>query len=200
MHSSATTRAADPRPARTRAAIYDAVERLAGGDGAEVSVNAVTRAAGVSRSAFYAQFSDLDDLAVAMLVDAFRRIGTDDVAARADTVTGADAHALAAASIGRLVDHIAHRRAFYRASLEWRLTSRVHETVVSAFADQVLATMRVLGERVPAAVDQQDAARFIAGGAVSILTAWLREDRPSAPESLVTRLMTPMPEWLVGVA
>jgi AcrR family transcriptional regulator len=196
VQRSVTARATDPRPARTRAAIIAATERLVAVDHApEVSVNEIARTAGVSRSAFYAQFSDLDELAVAMLVDAFREIGLDDIRARADD--GNDHH-LAVTSNRRLVEHLALRYPFYRASLDWRLSGRVHDTVVSAYADQVAATMQVLGDRVPAGLDRADTARFIAGGAIALLTAWLREDAPEQQEQIVTRLLAVMPDWLVG--
>lgn len=198
MVQSSPERATDPRPARTRAAITAAVADLVTDAEAEISVNAIARAAGVSRSAFYAQFADLDALAVSLLVDAFRDIGTDDVEARRDP--GADARALARESSRRLVAHIAHRRAFYRASLDWRLSGRVHESVVSAYAQQVLATMSALGDRVPSHIVREDAALFIAGGAVALLTAWLRDDAPDGQHAMAERLVAVMPGWLVGTA
>jgi hypothetical protein len=132
---------------------------------------------------------------MAMLVDAFREIGLDDIRARA---ADGDGHHLAVTSNRRLVEHLAFRYPFYRASLDWRLSGRVHETVVSACADQVAATMQVLGDRVPAGLDRADTARFIAGGAIALLTAWLREDAPGQQERIVTRLLAVMPNWLVG--
>ena len=197
MQRSVPVRATDPRPARTRAAILAATEHLVAVEQTtEVSVNAIVRTAGVSRSAFYAQFSDLDELAVAMLVDAFREIGLDDVRAREGDPS--DRNRLAVSSNRRLVEHIAARYPFYRASLDWRLSGRVHETVVSAYADQVVATMLVLGDRVPPGLDRADTGRFIAGGAIALLTAWLREDAPEQQDRIVTRLLAVMPDWLVG--
>ena len=198
MQSSPPDRATDPRPARTRAAIIAAVETLVADPETEVSVNAVARAAGVSRSSFYAQFADLDDLAVAMLVDTFRDIGLDDLEGR--KIPDADLRTLARASNRRLVAHIGQRSAFYRASLEWRLSGRVHESVVSAYAQQVLATMAALGDRVPPHVVHEDAARFIAGGAIAMLTGWLRADAPGGQGAMAERLVAAMPEWLVGTA
>jgi AcrR family transcriptional regulator len=198
VQSSPPERAADPRPARTRAAIVEAVEKLVAYPETEISVNAVARAAGVSRSSFYAQFADLDDLAVAMLVDTFRDIGLDDLEGR--KTRDADLRTLARASSRRLVAHIGQRSAFYRASLEWRLSGRVHESVVSAYAQQVLATMAALGDRVPPHVVHEDAARFVAGGSVALLTAWLRDDAPAGQDAMAERLVAVMPEWLVGTA
>jgi len=198
VQSSPSDRATDPRPARTRAAILGAVEKLVAEPQAEITVNAVVRAAGVSRSSFYAQFADLDDLAVAMLVDAFRDIGLDDLEGR--KAPDADLRTLARASNRRLVAHVGQRSAFYRASLEWRLSGRVHESVVAAYAQQVLATMAALGEGVPPHVVHEDAARFVAGGAIALLTGWLRDDAPAGQDAMAERLVAVMPEWLVGTA
>jgi AcrR family transcriptional regulator len=198
VQSSPPDRATDPRPARTRAAIVEAVEKLVADPEAEISVNAVARAAGVSRSSFYAQFADLDDLAVAMLVDTFRDIGLEDLEGR--RIPDADLRTLARASNRRLVAHIGQRSAFYRASLEWRLSGRVHESVVSAYAQQVLATMAALGDRVPPHIVHEDAARYVAGGAIAMLTAWLRADAPAGPDAMAERLVAAMPDWLVGTA
>jgi AcrR family transcriptional regulator len=196
VQSTTPTRATDPRPARTRAAVYAAVEQLAADRSADVSVNAIVRAAGVSRSAFYAQFADLEQLAVAMLIDAFREIGTADVEARHEA--DADAGTIARTATHRLTAYIDHRRAFYRASLDWRVTSRVHEVVVEAYADQVRATMTAMGGAVPAGIDRDDVARFVAGGAVSLLTSWIRTVDGAAPDAMAERLLAVMPGWLTG--
>jgi len=196
MHTSSTTRAADPRPARTRAAIHAAVERLSAEEGTDFTVDAVARAAGVSRTSFYAHFPDLDALAVSMLVEAFREIGHDDVDARRST--GMSRRALARASSVRLVEHVASRRAFYRASLDWKLSSRVHEHVVEAYADRVLETVAADPDLLPTGVDARDAARFVAGGALAVLTAWLRIDDPIDPGALADRLVAVMPQWLTS--
>jgi AcrR family transcriptional regulator len=196
MDADAPGRMTDPRPARTRAAIVLAVEQLAADPSTDISVNAIARAAGVSRSAFYSQFADLDELAVSMLVDAFREIGLDDLGARAQP--DADLRDLAVASNRRLLAHIGSRCAFYRASLDWRLSGRVHESVVAAYAQQVADSMAALGGSVPSHVDREDAARFIAGGAIAMITSWLRDEAPDGQEAMVGRLLAVMPDWLVG--
>lgn len=173
-----------------------AVECLVAEPAAEISVNAISRTAGVSRSAFYAQFADLDELAVSMLVDTFRDIGLDDLRARADA--DVDPRTLATASTRRLVAHIGARSAFYRASLDWRLSGRVHESVVAAYAQQVLATMQTLDHPGVPRANADDTALFIAGGAIAVLTAWLRDDAPAGQDAMAERLVAVMPEWLVG--
>ena len=72
---STSDRAQDPRPARTRAAIFAAARDLTSADG-EVTVNALAKRAGVSRAAFYSHFSGLDDLMGAMLQQMLDRKST----------------------------------------------------------------------------------------------------------------------------
>ena len=50
----------DPRAARTRQAIVNAVHELAHESPASPSVSDIVRRAGVSRSSFYTQFASMD--------------------------------------------------------------------------------------------------------------------------------------------
>ncbi|WP_369141194.1 TetR/AcrR family transcriptional regulator [Modestobacter versicolor] len=191
----ASIRAEDPRPARTRAAIFTSVERLSANAAADVTVNAIVRGAGVSRSAFYAQFPDLEALAVAMLVDTLEDLG---IAPATPTATGPPD---VRAAIHRLSSHIASRRTFYRAALDWRLTSTVDEKIVDAYARQIREVIRLLGDAVPPELRHDDAALFIAGGMVSLVTRWLRDSdaEPYAdPQVLTDRLLSVVPGRLTG--
>lgn len=191
----APVRAADPRPLRTRAAIFASVESLSAQPAAEVTINAIVRGAGVSRTAFYAQFPDLEALAVAMLVDTLEDIG---LAPETATATGTPD---VRAAIHRLSTHIAGRRTFYRAALDWRLTSSVDEKIVDAYARQIREVIRSLGDAVPPQLRHDDAVLFIAGGMVTLVTRWLRDSdvEPWAdPQVLTDRLLSVVPGWLTG--
>lgn len=169
-------------------------------DGArDLSVNAIAQRAGVSRSTFYLQFADVDSLALSMLVDVFRAVGQDDLSAR--RTPGVDIHALAESSFVRLGEHMESRRVFYRASLEWKLTSRVREELVDAYAEHVLATIDADPGILPPGLDRVDASRFVAGGVLAILAAWLRDEDTTVsaePRRLAARLVALMPVWLTG--
>jgi len=197
MQTGQANRAVDPRPARTRAAILQAVESLVAAESA-VSISAVVEAAGVTRSTFYSQFADIDDLALALLTDEFHSIGIDDIAQRQGAHP--DERQIARRAAERLVDHIDGRRLFYRAALEWRLTARVHSTLATAFADQVSASIAVMGDRVPPAQRDGFTARYIGGGAMAMITSWLQDENPIAAPEMAERLLSAMPEWLVGSA
>jgi AcrR family transcriptional regulator len=194
MQVGTQAKAVDPRPARTRAAIYSAVTELTGDPGREISVNAILRASGVSRSGFYAHFTGLDDLLVAMMSDAYR-----DIAVTYSTSHGAHPALAARRAQEQLVAFISARRAFFRSSLDWPVSSRAHETVTQAHADGIHDAIAARGDAAPAGVDIDDLALFIAGGVVAVLTRWIREGDDMVPESvIVDRLLSVMPSWLLG--
>jgi len=161
-----------------------------------VSISAVVETAGITRSTFYSQFADLDELALTILTNEFRAIGVDDIAQR--SAARPDERQIARQAATKLVNHIERRRLFYRSSLEWRVTSRVRDTLAAAFADQISASIAVMGDRVPPAHRDGYTARYIGGGAMALITAWLQDDEPAAASEMATRLLAAMPEWLVG--
>lgn len=189
--AASTARAADPRPARTRAAIVDAVEALCR-EGAEVTVSAVLRASGVSRGAFYAQFTDLEDVALEMLTGAFQSIGEWDTHERLRV--GADPEWIAREALGAFASYIDARRTLFTTALDWKVSSRVREAVTDAFAAEVRQAMRLLD--VPATDGEaDDLARFAAGGTLAVLVDCLRADEPA--ERIAARLFAVQPDWLV---
>ncbi|MDQ0642787.1 TetR/AcrR family transcriptional regulator [Microbacterium murale] len=194
MQSGTPSRAVDPRPARTRASIYAAVAELALEPEQGVSVNAILRMSGVSRSGFYAHFTGLDDLLVAMVTEAYR-----DIAATYKAASVADPAGAARRAQEQLVAFISERRAFLRASLEWPVGSRAHEVITQAYAEGVRDAIVARGDAAPSGIDLDDMATFIAGGAIAMLTRWIREGDDSVPQSLlVDRLLAVLPEWLIG--
>jgi len=161
-----------------------------------VSISAVVEIAGITRNTFYSQFADIDDLAFTVLTDEFHTIGADDIALRQST--NPDERQIARRAATRLVDHIDRRRLFYKSSLEWRVSARAHGTLATAFADQVSASIAIMGDRVPPAHRDGFTARYIGGGAMALITAWLQDENPMAASEMAERLLAAMPEWLVG--
>lgn len=182
-------RAADPRPARTRAAILAAVEALGTRDD-DVTVPAIVAEAGISRSSFYAHFRDLDALAVEILGEAFAEIEALDLELR--RTTGPTATALATTE--RLVDVFARRRQLYAAVLGSRTTTEAHRAVQEAFAIQALGTMIATA---PPHVDPRAAADYVAGGSLAVLTAWLLSDEPAETSHVQRQLVALLPAWLI---
>ncbi|MFK0403089.1 TetR/AcrR family transcriptional regulator [Microbacterium sp. NPDC090225] len=188
-------RATDPRPARTRNALLDAVQHIAEA-GEAVTLAQVLSTSGVSRSSFYMHFTGLDDLALTMLVREFSAISEGDVVDRA---TGADdVRAIARRAASRLIVFVHEKRDMYRAALDGHLSTQSADALVDAFARAVLRSMDFLDDPPPAALDHSGHARFIAGGAITLLRDWLRADRPVPPDVMTDRLIAAMPTWLVG--
>lgn len=189
------SRATDPRPARTRAALLAAVERIISAPSSAVSINQIAQEAGVSRSAFYGQFANLEDLAVGMLVDTFRQIG---VETATNFSEGVDLRSIGERATERVATHLFERRAFYLATLDWQVSSRVQQALVEACADQIRASMAQMAHAVPDHLDRDDFARYTAGGILTLLIAWMRDAEPVDPLTMTQRLLAVMPDWFAG--
>lgn len=204
--ASRSKRAPDPRPARSRAAVFRAVEALSARRAEESSftVMAILRESGISRGTFYTHFPTLEDLAEQMLEQRFALIGGADRADRRAALASAardpqaDLRRPAEASQLALARFVDDHRTFLRATLDWRLTSQVRESVIAAHAAQVRESLRVMGPTVPPHLDHEAFSLMIAGGTVALLTAWLREEDPITPEAMARRLLATMPDWFVG--
>lgn len=137
---------------------------------------------------------NLEDLLVSMLSDAFH-----DIAAEYATAQSADPGVAARAAQERLVAFMSDRRHFLQAALDWQVSYQAHEAVVRAYALGVEAAIESVGDAAPAHADVHDLATFIAGGSVTMLTRWVREDDDDVPrEEVVNRLLSILPEWLIG--
>lgn len=184
----------DPRVARTRQAILDAVEALAAGDEA-ITVAAIVRAAGIGRSSFYTHFSGIDELAVAVLGGVFQAIGADDVELRRHrVVSGAEAARMAQV---RLVGHLVQHRALYASMLALPFTSAVYSRAVDGYAAQVRATIMLLPE-IPHGLSADAVAVYTASGSLGLLAHWIRSDDPVPADVLVDQLMSLVPDWLAA--
>ena len=184
----------DPRVARTRQAILDAVETLAAGD-QPISVAAIVRAAGIGRSSFYTHFSGIDELAVTVLSGVFQTIGAEDVELRRHRiVSGAEAARVAQV---RLVGHLVQHRALYASMLALPFTSTVYTQAVEGYAAQVRATIALLPE-VPHGISADAVAIYTASGSLGLLAHWIRSDDPVPADVLVDQLMSLVPAWLAA--
>lgn len=192
MASQAPVRATDPRPARTRAAIYAAVEHLSRQPAEEISVNSLARLAGVSRQSFYNQFTSISDLAIQMVKDMLREIATEDEALPA-TVSPRERteHALR-----KSLSHFDAHRSFYRALLDWDISTGVIETIIQADA---LLGRKLIQENpgLPDDCNVDDLALYTSAGGMALVVAWLREHEPVPLETMIQRLLALYPPWLV---
>jgi AcrR family transcriptional regulator len=184
----------DPRVARTRQAVLDAVESLAAGD-ESITVAAIVRTAGIGRSSFYTHFSGIDELAVTVLSGVFQAIGLEDVELRRHRiVSGAEAARLAQV---RLVSHLVQHRALYASMLALPFTSAVFTQAVDSYATQVQATIALLPE-IPPGLSPEAVAIYTASGSLGLLAHWIRSDDPVPADALVDQLMSLLPAWLAA--
>jgi AcrR family transcriptional regulator len=184
----------DPRVARTRQAILDAVESLAAGD-EPITVAAIVRTAGIGRSSFYTHFAGIDELAVTVLSGVFQAIGLEDVELRRHRiVSGAEAARVAQV---RLVNHLVQHRVLYASMLALPFTSAVFTQAVEGYAAQVRATIALLPQ-IPHGLSADAVAIYTASGSLGLLAHWIRSDNPVPADVLVDQLMSLLPVWLAA--
>lgn len=177
------TRAPDPRPARTRAAIIAAIERLSE-DGKELSVSLIVAEAGLSRSSFYSQFNDIGDVAVQLIQEHYELPTAGEVH---DPVTGS----LAQATTFMLTEF--DRRRFLYAAV---LGSSADVSAEWA-ACQIIAKawLPLVSAKVPSPVQPDFAARYIAAGHLAGVVGWLRSDEPGPLADIEAQFVGLLPAW-----
>lgn len=190
----AMRRSTDPRSQRTRAAIIGAVHDLAREDtGSVPSVSEIIRRAGVSRSSFYTQFSDVGALVQEVLRDALERIRLDDSdLRRARSVSEAQATQIAAEHV---VDHVIEHRGFYRLGLATG-GAALWESI-NVVAEQ-LAASDCVRHGPDAGVSIEMASAFLAGGLLTLLHAVVSGQVEADPAEVTDQFLAMLPAWLFG--
>lgn len=200
---STSDRAQDPRPARTRAAIFAAARDLTSADG-EVTVNALAKRAGVSRAAFYSHFSGLDDLMGAMLQQMFDAAFARGIAFSQERQSLYDAVQF---GFGMFVAYVERHHAFLRGALDWKFSHRTFMILVDTMAKLHGEAMARLGDQVPVRLRTESAGRSIAGSALALAAQWLVETEQRAAEgesldatSLLETVLAFAPGWYTGIS
>lgn len=177
----------DPRSRRTRGRLLAAFRALAdeGGVGG-VTVRELVERAGVTRGSFYSHFASTSDLAAAALTEVFEIVASMDSASRRDA--SATAMRISEDSLREVVDFIDERRAVYGALLAQR--DEFALAIEDAFAASAAATLAARGVT-SARIDVT--ARFIAAGAMGVISWWLRTDSPITPGELAAELSAIIP-------
>jgi AcrR family transcriptional regulator len=185
----------DPRALRTRRKLVAAFHAaVADADPAAMSVASLTRAAGVNRTSFYSHFASPEDLAIHALSDLL------DVVRDADIVMRAE-HSVPAAEASRralrdIVWFVWERRDSYARVLGPGAAPRLKHAVAEAFAERTVASLEHVEGR-PAGTDVQVTARFLAGGLLGAIGAWLGDEQSAmSPDDLVQALTQCLPGWL----
>lgn len=185
----------DPRAVRTRQRLVAAFHAaVAESDPAAMSVSSLARAAGINRTSFYSHFGSPEDLAIHALSELFDVVGNADIVMRADrSVPAAEASRRALRDIVRFVWE---RRASYARVLGPGAAPRLVQAVSEAFTERTVASLERTDTRPPGA-DVEVTARFLAGGVLGVLGAWLSDERSRwSPDELVEALVQCLPGWL----
>lgn len=184
----------DPRAEHTRQLIFAAVRQLISDRRSRVTVAGIVRAAGISRSTFYAHFGSLDELAVEVLRLQFNEMGE----------LGVDWHRSelvpprAAARLGfaRLVAHIVDNFPLYWSALQTPHTRTAYDELVEAYSARLMDSVIAL-DGAPDGVDATLASTYIAGGAMTLISAWMRGQIELSDDELVRQLVDLLPSWIL---
>lgn len=179
----------DPRAERTRQLIFSAIRSLIAQPAASVSVNEIVRLAGISRSSFYAHFASLDLLAAELLQAQFVDMGQAGLDLPRPR-TGENASRL---GYSRLVAHMVENFPLYASVLELPLTRSAHDQIIAAYATRMLQSVLVFDDSVNAHL----VTTYVAGGALTLIGAWMRGHLDVSDDELVDQLVALLPDWLL---
>jgi AcrR family transcriptional regulator len=190
LHSEARS-APDPRAERTRQLIFTAIRTLIADQSASVSVPDIVRIAGISRSSFYAHFASLDVLAAEYLRAQFTDLGSAHL--RNGLAEGENA---ARVGYARLVAHMVENFPLYATVLALPLTRSAYDQIVDAYATQMLESV-LISDSVPNDVNVELVTTYIAGGALTLISAWMRGQLDVSDDDLVDQLVSLLPAWVL---
>lgn len=167
-------RAADPRPARSRAALIEAAtEALSTSDPGNLSITVLVKAAGVSRPTFYQHFTDVHELvhtaALTKLSAAFDSLLPADPGASVAVFTSE-------VSIN-LLKQLQADAVFYRRVLAFSGNSSLVAELIGFLSHRFLSRPAV-AERFTAKTPNltSDYAQFVAAGVAWLAVRWLATD------------------------
>jgi hypothetical protein len=110
-------------------------------------------------------------------------------------------HSVSAAEASRralrdIVSFVAERRESYARVLGPGAAPRLLQEVTEAFAARSVVSLERMDNR-PAGADPRVTARFLAGGVLGVIGAWLADPSSQwSPDDLVEALMQCLPGWL----
>jgi len=185
----------DPRVPRTRRKILDAVQAMVERQEETISVAALVKEAGVSKSSFYTHFASLDDLALTVVEDAYTQLGVGTVEARCESRQ--ERATLVRQSFEGLVDHYVRHRPFYAAVAALPLSRTVHTHAVRAMVIDLKPSIEA-NPYFPSELDSHLTASMLSSAIVGFLDEWIEGGFEGTPEMLVEHLVGLMPPWYTG--
>lgn len=184
----------DPRAARTRDRIVDALDALLAVD-ANASVAAICARAGVGRSTFYTHFATVSDVVIFVVDAMFDDLGPRDVERRA--AQRMTRSAITEIGMRELMAAMEARRGFFRYAESAPAAERVRERLTHEMAHSLRGT--IMAERPDASGEFiETACEFIAGGVMATLFGWLTDDGDRDSDSVIAVVSDLLPGWLTG--
>jgi AcrR family transcriptional regulator len=184
----------DPRAEHTRQMIFAAVSQLISDRHATVTVADIVRVARISRSTFYAHFGSLDDLAVEVLRRQFDEINQLDVDWRRDDLI--PGRAAARLGFGRLIAHIVDNFPLYSSALQTPRTRGAYDELVESYCIRLMDSV-ITVDGTPHDVDAKLVSTFVAGGAMTLISAWMRGQIELSDDDLQRQLVDLLPPWIL---
>lgn len=180
----------DPRPARTRAAILDAIERL-GRTGSELTVAAIVTEAQISRSSFYSQFADLGDVAVQVMSEMADNALELDLELR-----GSEGGRFASTVVvTMLLAEMRCRRGLFTAAFGSTVSAESQHEMCLVLARSLQTSIeRQLGPD----FDAETVSIFLVGGMLAAARNWLRAGCEQPIPELQAQFMAALPEWMLA--
>lgn len=174
--------------------VFAAVRQLISDRNASATVADIVRVARISRSTFYAHFGSLDELAVEVLRSQFAEINGLDVDwRREDLIFG---RAAARLGFGRLVAHIVDNFPLYSSALQTPHTRSAYDELVESYSIRLMDSV-ITVDGVPDDVDAKLVSTFVAGGAMTLISAWMRGQIELSDDDLVRQLVDLLPLWIL---
>ncbi|WP_424466852.1 TetR/AcrR family transcriptional regulator [Pseudoclavibacter helvolus] len=195
----------DPRQARTRSALQDAIYQLAASQPiADVSVAQVARQAGITRDTFYRYAPTPEHLLSTFLGE--------EIDALMAPIRSLPASSGTELSVfdepeRELLRHIAARAQIYRSAMAPRLTGPVRDTLVDRIETGLLTHLERHPEIAPApqpGIDRERHYRLLVayagGGTVSAIEEWLRSGDLDDVDAAARTIIAASPDWWLGRA
>lgn len=185
----ATTPRLDPRVARTRVLLQDALLELARERGLDaISVADIADRATVNRSTFYQHYADKETLLADALDEQALRAGADLTALLADDAAASPDRVAASApeALARYTAHVAENADLYRRALAEGGSPIAVARLRRRIVDVALQGLRRHGAGRLEGLPPEIAASAFAGSLLGVLTAWL-ELEPLPPSADAAR-------------
>lgn len=174
--------------------VFAAVRQLISDSDEPLTVADIVRVARVSRSTFYAHFGSLDDLALEVLRSQFVELGGLDVDWRRDDLL--PGRAIARLGFGHLIAHIVDNLPLYSSALRTPHTRTAYDELVQSYCIRLMDSIITVGGA-PENVDARLVSTFVGGGAVTLISAWMRGHIELSDDDLVRQLVDLLPPWIL---